>query len=85
MQLSTRFRIADGHVVDGATTPPEWHCPSCDRSGPIVTGQLLPNDTPVTCRRTFICRYAWNVPARLTTMTCPRCYTIQPGPARHDR
>lgn len=84
MRTITHIRIVNGRVVDGTTTPPEWECSSCGRSGPLVVGELLANDTWVACRRTFLCRYAWTVPASLTTMTCPRCYTRQPGPA-HPR
>jgi hypothetical protein len=67
-----------------ATTPPEWTCPACGRSGPLEIGELLANDTVVHCRRRRICRHTWKVPAALTAMTCPRCYTVQPGPASPD-
>ncbi|MFC5753610.1 hypothetical protein [Actinomadura rugatobispora] len=80
---STTYR--HGQPVDSIQTPPEWTCRTCGRAGPLEIGELLPNDTPVSCRRTFLCRYAWKVPSSLTTMTCPRCYTTQPGPAADNK
>jgi ssDNA-binding Zn-finger/Zn-ribbon topoisomerase 1 len=65
-------------------TPPEWICPACGRSGPLEVGELLVNDTAVKCRRRWICRYTWTVPSTLAVMTCPRCRTVQPGPAGPD-
>jgi hypothetical protein len=70
-----------GQPVDSIETPPEWTCRACGRAGPLEVGELLPNDTLAHCRRTFLCRYTWKVPADLTTITCPRCHTTQPGPA----
>jgi len=65
----------------GETSPVEWICPACGATGPIGTDEIISNDTTVTCRRTFLCRYRWAVPAILTQVTCPRCGTTQPGPA----
>jgi Phage integrase family len=63
--------------------PVEWICPGCQTISPFGTDdEVLPNDTPVRCRRTFLCRHVWDVPSVLPEITCPRCYTTQPGPAQ---
>jgi hypothetical protein len=76
--LSTTTVRRDG---SGETTvmPLEWACPRCGRSGPLAVGELLPAGTEVRCRRSFVCRYRWKVPAGVATVTCPRCYTRQPA------
>jgi hypothetical protein len=81
MRTSSSFTVSQGRPLDGYQMPPEWTCPSCGRTGPMEAGELLSNDTPLRCRRRFLCRYTWKVPNVVTAMTCPRCYTRQPGPA----
>jgi hypothetical protein len=76
-----QFRVGPGGPHDHTETPPEWTCPSCGRAGPLEVGELLENDAVMVCRRRWICRYEWRVPAILEAVTCPRCYTRQPGPA----
>jgi hypothetical protein len=71
--------IRAGRPPEHISTPPEWTCPSCGRSGPLEVGEELPNDALTRCRRAFICRYVWKVPRSLATVTCPRCYTRQPA------
>lgn len=65
----------------GEISPVEWICPACGATGPIAADEIMSSDTPITCRRTFLCRYHWAVPAVLSRVTCPRCGTTQPGPA----
>ncbi|MFC5833142.1 hypothetical protein [Nonomuraea insulae] len=81
LRVSVRFTTVDGHLVDGDQTPPEWTCPSCGRTGPLQVGELLPNDTLTRCQHRHLCRCRWKVPGNTTVVTCPRCYTVQPGPA----
>ncbi len=78
--ISSQIRMQPGRFSQ-TTTPPEWTCPRCGRPGPLEVGELLANDTTVRCRRRLICRHRWKVPASLEQMTCPRCSTVQPGPA----
>lgn len=74
-------QTAEGQAVsDSLTTPAEWVCP-CGRRSPLEIGELLTNDTPVSCRRRWICRNRWRVPGEVTQMTCPCCWTDQAGPA----
>lgn len=79
--LITITQVSLGPDPGSLQTPPEWICPSCGRIGPLEIGELLVNDTTVRCRHTFLCRYTWRAPAAVATVTCPRCYTTQPGPA----
>lgn len=81
LRTSHRFTTRAGSVIDSTTTPPEWECPNCGRQGPLEVGEELANDTTMRCRRRFLCRYSWRVPATVTTVTCPRCYTVQSRPA----
>ncbi|GAA4931986.1 ferredoxin-thioredoxin reductase catalytic subunit [Nonomuraea thailandensis] len=76
----TMRRAADGQVVtDGVQTPEEWVCP-CGRRAPLEVGELLVNDTMTLCRRR-LCRNRWRVPAEVERITCPCCWSDQPGPA----
>jgi ssDNA-binding Zn-finger/Zn-ribbon topoisomerase 1 len=68
-----------GRPLEHVTTPPEWTCPACGRSGPLEVDEQLPNDVLTRCRRIILCRYEWKVPRDLVTVTCPRCYTSQPA------
>jgi uncharacterized Zn finger protein len=77
--ISSRTTIRPGRLPEHTTTPPEWTCPSCGRSGPLEVGEELANDTLTRCRRTLLCRYVWKVPGSVTTVTCPRCGTRQPA------
>jgi hypothetical protein len=77
----TMRKTAGGHAMtDRLQTPEEWVCP-CGRRAPLEVGELLENDAPVHCRRRWICRNQWRVPAELDRMTCPCCWTDQPGPS----
>ncbi|MEU4576004.1 hypothetical protein [Nonomuraea sp. NPDC023979] len=67
------------------TLPVEWICPGCGAIAPLATTDELVSDTVATCRRTVLCRYRWAVPSSLREITCPRCYTTQPGPAMDGR
>lgn len=76
----TSRRTADGAAaIDGVQSPEEWLCP-CGRRAPLEVGELLANDTLVRCRRR-LCRNRWRVPAEVERMTCPCCWTDQPGPS----
>jgi hypothetical protein len=74
-----RIELGPGRLRQ-ENAPPEFTCPSCGRDGPLVQGELLAADTTVHCRRRWICRYSWPVPAAMPRMVCPRCVTAQPGP-----
>jgi len=76
--LRTSTRISREHGAEQG--PPEWICPGCGATGPIGSDEMIASDATVRCRRTFLCRHAWQVPAALMQVTCPRCYTRQPGP-----
>lgn len=80
MLTRSSFTVSRGILLDGYQMPQEWKCPSCGRDGPSEAGELLSNDTPVRCH-TFVCRYVWKAPGMAVVVTCPRCYTRQPGPA----
>lgn len=80
MRTRSSFTVSRGRPSEGYVMPPEWTCPSCGRTGPLETGELLSNDTSVRCRRTFLCRYSWTATGIAATVTCPRCYTRQRGP-----
>jgi hypothetical protein len=78
-RVTSHMKFRDGRLVEQTTTPPEWTCRSCGRSGPLEVGEELPNDTLARCRRRWICRNVFKVPGGVTTVTCPRCYTAQPA------
>lgn len=77
--FTMRTRPEGSTTTDAIQTPAEWVC-SCGRKAPLEIGELLTNDTMVQCRRRWICRNRWQVPAGLEWMTCPCCWTAQPGP-----
>lgn len=81
MATITMTRTDDGMAVtDSLQTPAEWMCP-CGRQAPLELGELLVNDTTVSCRRRWVCRNRWRVPAEAKQIICPCCWTDQPGPA----
>ncbi|MFI6184214.1 hypothetical protein ACIA8R_52375 [Nonomuraea sp. NPDC051191] len=49
-------------MSDSVTTPAEWVCP-CGRRSPLEIGELLTNDTLVSCRRRWICRNSSHDPS----------------------
>ncbi|MEV3925880.1 hypothetical protein [Actinomadura coerulea] len=66
MRTRTSFTYRGDRLIDALQTPPEWTCRTCGRTGPLEIGELLPNDTLMHCRRTFLCRYSWKAPGSLS-------------------
>jgi hypothetical protein len=71
--------------------PPEAVCDECGHAQPRTVDDEIPADTTVTCighrhstfgygRSRRRCEQSFEVPAAASSVLCPWCVTVQPGP-----
>jgi DNA-directed RNA polymerase subunit RPC12/RpoP len=86
------YAIANAEVT---APPPEAVCDECGHAQPRAVGDEIPADVTVTCvgrrhrriglnRSRHRCGREFAVPAAASSVLCPWCSTVQPGPRRPD-